>query len=97
MENKYPPLAIIGAVCIIVAFIALQGIIFGSLWDWYVTPLGVASLSYVQALMILLMGRLVVYRIQHIDDQKAKMQKVMRGLAVWLFVWGLGFCLRPFV
>ena len=97
MENKHPPLAVIGALCVIALFIALQGIIFASLWHWYVAPLGVPSVGYVQALMILLMGRLVVFRANIEEERKVTMEKVARGLATWLFVWGLGFCLLPFV
>lgn len=72
--------------------LAVQAIVFGLLWGWYIVPLGLPPITWVHGFMLLILFRTAIYRSG--DETTPSLTKSMTA---WIIAGIAGYLCSGFV
>ena len=81
----------------IVLITLLRGVIISNLWGWFVVPLDVLPLGYVQAMGLSILISVFVFRANKRDDEKSPIEMIVEGVFLNLALWGIGAIIHLFM
>lgn len=81
--------------------VCLSGLVASNLWNWFISPLGVMNINWIQGMGIDLLITFLVYRViqEDMEDQDLnyKMKRFSIALASTLVIWGHGYVIHLFM
>lgn len=87
-------IAIFSLVVLLFVYFLLRGVVVATLWNWFVVPLGVPSLTWTGALGVsLLISALIPFNYQDIKKEKA-LERLLVPVFHLFWVLGLGYLIQ---
>ena len=93
----YYSLDLLWRIAVAAGFVAAEGFVLCLLWSWFVTPFGIAAITWVHAMGLATLAELVVSQVRKEDDVPDLPTLIVVRVVAYLTLLGFGWTLHKFM